>query len=177
MLKNLLTYRFAIFNAIMFGLLGLAMVKGWGGVVLAADVTYLSVAIAIIFTIVWASSAKNALRTSSDLDAVKRGWYLPMDAKVRRERIEHIREASNWLAYLGLIGTVVGFIMAFGVADVTSAASVEGVRSLVPQLMRGMDVAMYTTLVGAIASLWTQVNYRMIKTATEYLISHNSGHE
>ncbi len=65
--------------------------------------------------------------------------------------------AVNWLAEemltLGLIGTVVGLIMAFSGLDPSTSASVTGAKAMVETLVAGMGVALYTTLVGAVGYL------------------------
>ncbi len=65
--------------------------------------------------------------------------------------------AVNWIGEevltIGLIGTVVGLIMAFSGLDPSTSASVTGAKAMVEQLVAGMGVALYTTLVGAVGYL------------------------
>jgi hypothetical protein len=64
----------------------------------------------------------------------------------------------NWLAEemlsVGLIGTVVGFIIAFSGMDPTAALDAEGAKNLVAKLISGMGTALYTTLVGSVGYVW-----------------------
>ena len=59
---------------------------------------------------------------------------------------------------LGLIGNVVGFIIALQNIDTGSLGSAEGVQKVAASLLAGMGVAFCSTLVGAVAALWTSVN-------------------
>ena len=85
--------------------------------------------------------------------------------------ITHIRTIGNGLVVLGLIGTVIGFILVSSNVDADTAADVGQVGSLVSSLLHGMGVAFYTTLVGAVFSLWLSINYQILHTATANLIA------
>ncbi len=63
---------------------------------------------------------------------------------------------------LGLIGTVLGFIIALSGVDPQAVAEVHQVAPMVSQLIGGMSVALYTTLVGSVLSLWLIVNYHIL---------------
>ena len=67
---------------------------------------------------------------------------------------------------LGLIGTVIGFIIALSGVDVDLAADVNSVGPMIPTLIGGMSVALYTTLVGAILNIGLMVNYRLLLSGT-----------
>jgi len=68
-------------------------------------------------------------------------------------QITIVRHMANSLVFLGLVGTVIGFIVAlFGVdSKSVSGASAEG--PMVTKLILGMSIALYTTLVGAVLYL------------------------
>jgi len=71
-------------------------------------------------------------------------------------RWDDVRWIARTLVRLGLIGTVLGFVVALsGVALVSDAAAVSG---MVSKLILGMSIALYTTLVGAVCSLWLAFN-------------------
>jgi len=58
------------------------------------------------------------------------------------------------LVYLGLIGTVLGFVIALSGVDPERAGDIAAVGPMVGKLVEGLGVALYTTLVGAVATLW-----------------------
>lgn len=165
MLKNLLLYRLLIFN--MLGAAGLYMAwgLGWLEQIWEADASRISSVITVLFLLVLSSSLIQGWKVAKAMNAEKDGMLLyVMDAEKRLLKIAHIDRAAGWMTTLGLIGTVVGFIIAFMSIDMELIGSAEGVQQLAAQLVSGMGTALVTTLVGAIAGLWTEVNFKMIKT-------------
>ena len=86
-------------------------------------------------------------------------------------RIASIRHLANSLVFLGLIGTVIGFIIALSGIDPNAAADVDSIGPMVSTLISGMSVALYTTLVGAILNVWLMVNYRLLESGTVTLVT------
>jgi MotA/TolQ/ExbB proton channel family len=79
--------------------------------------------------------------------------------------------ASDALMKLGLLGTIVGFILMLAPVaglDVADHASVKGSMGLMSD---GMAVAMYTTLTGLIGSILVQTQYYMLDNATAKLFA------
>ncbi len=74
----------------------------------------------------------------------------------------HMERVEVWLVTLGLIGNVVGFIIALQNIDTGSLGSAEGVQKVAASLLAGMGVAFCSTLVGAVAALWTSINAWML---------------
>jgi biopolymer transport protein ExbB/TolQ len=70
------------------------------------------------------------------------------------------------LVILGLIGTVVGFIVALSGVDPEKAGDVQEIQPMVAVLIQGLSVALYTTLVGAILNVWLMTNYNILAGAT-----------
>ena len=73
---------------------------------------------------------------------------------------------ANSLVVLGLIGTVVGFIIALSGVDAGAATDASTVGTMVSTLIQGMAVALYTTLVGAVLHIWLMMNYQVLATGT-----------
>lgn len=79
--------------------------------------------------------------------------------------------ASDALIKLGLLGTIVGFILMLAPVaglDVADHASVKGSMGLMSD---GMAVAMYTTLTGLVGSILVQTQYYMLDTASAKLFA------
>lgn len=70
----------------------------------------------------------------------------------------HLERVEVWLVTLGLIGNVVGFIIALQHIDTSSLGTAEGVQKVAASLLAGMGVAFCSTLVGAVAALWISIN-------------------
>jgi len=77
------------------------------------------------------------------------GWYA-----IFRNRWDRVEFAAEQMPNLGLIGTVVGFIMALMSIDPAVAMTASGAQGLVTALISGMGVALYTTLVGSVGYIW-----------------------
>ena len=86
-------------------------------------------------------------------------------------RIAVIRTISNSLVVLGLIGTVIGFIIALTGIDANAVADIGAIAPMVSTLIQGMSVALYTTLVGAVFHVWLLVNYQVLATGTVNLVN------
>jgi biopolymer transport protein ExbB/TolQ len=92
-----------------------------------------------------------------------------------RMKIAHrtaiVRHIANSLVLLGLIGTVVGFIIALGGVDPQHASDVKAIAPMVSTLIQGMSTALYTTLVGSILNIWLMANHQILAGGTVKLIT------
>ena len=192
--RYLLVFRFTLFNLAAFALLGAAYVQGWPEIVLAADSTGLSVAIAAVFLGGLAICARKIWRISTELNCIRnfdprrRSWAATYLAEIAgREagsraitasalrvrlanRISVVRHIANSLVLLGLIGTVIGFVIALSGIDPSAVGDVHNLTPMVTNLLQGMSVALYTTLVGAVLNLWLTVNYHILAGGTVKLL-------
>ena len=193
--QYLLLLRFAAVNLVGFALLGGAYGQGWFGVVVAADSTGLSIAIFAAFLMGLAICTRKVWQTSVELNRAKAvdrrldgraGRYLAevegRDAGSRAlaasalrlklfSRIAVVRQTANTLVVLGLIGTVVGFIMALSGVRPEAAGDPSAIGPMVSTLIAGMSVALYTTLVGAVFNVWLSIAYHVLATGTVNLFT------
>jgi MotA/TolQ/ExbB proton channel family len=79
--------------------------------------------------------------------------------------------ASDGLMKLGLLGTIIGFILMLAPIAGLDAADRSSVRTSMGLMSDGMAVAMYTTLTGLIGSLLVQTQYYMLDEATAKLFA------
>jgi hypothetical protein len=77
--------------------------------------------------------------------------------------------ASDALMKLGLLGTIIGFILMLAPIAGLDAADRASVKSSMGLMSDGMAVAMYTTLTGLIGSILLQTQYYMLDEATAKL--------
>lgn len=193
--RYLLVARFALSNLVAIGLCLAAYLQGWLDGILTAHLRELSLLIFLVFVYGLVLCAGKLWQNSSDLNDIKvgapkensqAGKYLrhvkaagsesrAIQAGALRlrltERIVIVRHIANALIFLGLIGTVIGFIVALSGVDPAAAGEVENVKAMVSTLINGMSVALYTTLVGAVFYVWLIINYRLLVTGTVDLIS------
>ena len=86
-------------------------------------------------------------------------------------RVTHIRYIANSLVVLGLIGTVFGFIIALSGVDPDVASNPSAISPMVATLIEGMSVALYTTLVGSILSVWLGLSYQILSTGISNMVA------
>ena len=190
MRSYLLVLRFAAFNVAALALLVTIWLEGWIGLVVESDITRITSGIAVVFAIGWLMSAHRIFRCSRELNAAadpasavssRAMWYLEITGKTRPEargtiadclrsrlyaRIAVVRTIANTLVTLGLIGTVIGFIIALSGVNADAVADVGAIGPMISTLIEGMAVALYTTLVGAVFHVWLLVNYQLLATGT-----------
>ena len=193
--RYLLLLRFSLLNLFGFGLLGAAYAHGLVAQALIADRTYLTLVIFLVFLAGMGLSAFKVWQTSHELNSVRdfesgddspaARYLFPMsgaDANSRanlvgalRMKIAHrtavVRHIANSLVLLGLIGTVVGFIIALGGVDPEHASDVKAIAPMVSTLIQGMSTALYTTLVGAVFNVWLMANHQVLAGGTLKLIT------
>lgn len=79
-------------------------------------------------------------------------------AQLLGERTHGPHETAWWFAAatikLGLLGTVVGFIVMASQIGNMPSFDIDQVQNLLKKMTQGMAIALYTTLVGLIANLW-----------------------
>lgn len=189
MRSYLLLLRFTVLNLAALAIFFAAWLQGWVTLVLDADITHMSVIIAIVFVVGWIICTTKTLRCSREMNAVRDDegnvsrvrWYRDLIAAAQPEargaladclrsrlyaRISVVRTISNNLITLGLIGTVIGFIIALSGVDAQAIADVGTVAPMVSTLIKGMSVALVTTLVGSVFHVWLLMCYQVLATGT-----------
>jgi hypothetical protein len=79
--------------------------------------------------------------------------------------------ASDTLMKLGLLGTIIGFIIMLAPIAGLDAADKVAMKSSMGLMSDGMAVAMYTTLAGLIGSILIRIQYYMLDAATQRAFS------
>ena len=193
MYRYLLIFRFALLNAACFGVLGAAWLQGWLDAMLESSARLMCLGIFGVFLVGLVVCTLKTVRTSLELNQVRDGRPAPGsraaghldrfsggDAGERRVAADLLRfrmanyisivgHIANTLVFLGLIGTVIGFIVALSSVEPEVIGSVRQIAPMVSSLIEGMGIALYTTLVGAVLHVWLIVNHRMLATGTLHL--------
>ena len=72
----------------------------------------------------------------------------------------------QWIAThvvrIGLLGTVVGLIIAFSAARNGASAEAEQIKTMIADVVSGMYVSLYATLLGIGTNLWLKINLRLL---------------
>jgi hypothetical protein len=79
--------------------------------------------------------------------------------------------ASDTLMKLGLLGTIVGFIIMLAPLAGLDASDRTMLKSSMGLMTDGMAIAMYTTLTGLVGSILLRIQYYMLDTATARVFS------
>jgi hypothetical protein len=79
--------------------------------------------------------------------------------------------ASDTLMKLGLLGTIIGFIIMLAPIATLDAADKAGMKSSMGLMSDGMAIAMYTTLAGLVGSILVRIQYYMLDAATQRVFS------
>jgi len=193
--KYLLILRYSLINLVGLIFLFVLITQGYVTKAIKADITNMVIVILALFAVgfvlaayrtFWLSRelnysffkilpnhslAKEFLQSSKKLDASSRN-NLAASLRIKlSSKINYIKFMANTLVILGLIGTVIGFIIALSGVDGSVSSNPEEVSKMVSTLIQGMSVALYTTLVGSICSVWLNVCYQIMSTGANNLLS------
>ena len=193
--RYLLVARFVLVNMVATALLFATYLQGWLDGLLSAHLVELSYFISVVFVYglilcgikVWRYSVElNDLKAGTPRPDSRTGRFISQTENAKPESrtiqaealrlkltdgIVDVRHIANALVLLGLIGTVIGFIIALSGVNPAEAKSADAVAGIVTTLINGMSVALYTTLVGAVLHIWLIVNYRILTSGTVDLIA------
>lgn len=146
---------------------GAAWHRGWIDLLAASDPTFMTqgIAAAAVWGLLLASWKHMRLR--SGLAAMNREQVAVYIAGVK-----HLAVA---LVLAGLIGTVIGFVMALQGVDPRTAGDVSAMTGMVATLIQGMSIALYTTLAGSVGSLVLMLAYRflLVRPAVDMLAARD----
>ncbi len=180
-MKNpgLLFARWLAFNVMGFAALMVAWHQGWLAMVIAADITGIVWLIAALFLWGLGVCGWRTAQVSREIDFIKErpGRMKPIGDTLKvyelrlAARILVIRRIASTLVMLGLIGTVVGFIIALSGVSPDVVGNPAAVGPMVANLITGLGIALYTTLVGAVAHLWLMATYHMLRRGTATLLA------
>ena len=193
--KYLLILRYSLINLVGLIFLFVLITQGYVTKAIKADITNMVIVILTLFAVgfilaayrtFWLSRelnysfykilpnhslAKEFLQSSKKLDASSRN-NLAASLRIKlSSKINYIKFMANTLVILGLIGTVIGFIIALSGVDSSVSSNPEEGSKMVSTLIQGMSVALYTTLVGSICSVWLNICYQIMSTGANNLLS------
>ena len=195
MYRYLLISRFALVNIVAGALLIAAYLQGWLDGLVTVNLREMLAVIFLVFLyglvhcgiMIWrynvelndvaqgepsaSSFAGKYLRQIEGVGSDSRSMLLGALRLKLTNKIVVVRNVANALILLGLIGTVIGFIIALSGVDPKAAAQVENVAKMISTLISGMSIAPYTTLVGSVLYVWLIVNYGILTSGTVNLIA------
>lgn len=136
-----------VFNA---GIIALVLAEYFYGLtefLLASDVTYLSFAIIVIAVLFGISVLIGFSNMKSPGAENSTHWF-----------------ASDVVLNLGMMGTLIGFLIVLGQAfEGIDPSSIDSMTTAITVLATGMSTALTTTLVGLISSVWMKLQLVIIE--------------
>ncbi|TIX28817.1 hypothetical protein [Mesorhizobium sp.] len=165
MLSNLLLYRITVFNACILAGLVWAFLQGRVQVLFANETTGIGYGMVVVFLVAMVGFAQRVIKTTAALNEVKAGKWV--DARKFKIKNSFVAAVSVWLVTLGLIGNITGFSQA--VEGLNLSGGPDAAMHAISEMIDGMKVAFYTTLIGTGLGLWLAVNGHILRTATALL--------
>lgn len=194
--RYLLLLRFLLINLTGFGLLFAAWMQGWIAQILAADDTHICKLIFCLFLVGLLWSGQKVWLLSRELNSLQSGpgagpskvadfmtgisgrsghTRLALASTLRLKlahRIAPIRQIASMLVLLGLIGTIIGFVIALSGVNQDAVSDPTAIGPMVATLLHGMAMALFKTLVGSVLNLWLMVDYRLLEGGAVHVIAH-----
>jgi MotA/TolQ/ExbB proton channel family len=143
------------------------LTHGWWRALVEGDPSGISVGIVVLTVVTTGWCGRRAWRLQQEAEpgaAWRRAYAAELQgtpevaAQLLSERTHGAHETAWWFAAaaikLGLLGTVVGFIVMATQIGRVASFDLDQVQNLLKQMTQGMAIALYTTLVGLVANLW-----------------------
>lgn len=191
----LLILRFALLNLTCLALVGAVWAQGWLDEMIATDSYHLIKINIAVFIVGLAMCGARIFKLSAELNQLKAetpaagsrtaayleqtkgvdsGSRLLLAESLKMRlgvRLGSIRHIANSIVLIGLVGTVIGFIIALSGVDAAAATDAGAITPMVSTLLFGMAIALYKTLVGSVLNIWLMMDYRLLESGTVHLVT------
>jgi hypothetical protein len=81
---------------------------------------------------------------------------------VFRRRWNDVQWLATHVVRVGLLGPVIGLIIAFAAAKTGGSADPSEIKPMISAVVEGMYVSLYATLLGIATNLWLKINLRLL---------------
>ena len=78
---------------------------------------------------------------------------------------------ADLMLKLGILGTVIGFIIMLGSLSNLNSVDITVMQTLLAEMSGGMKVALFTTLAGMLAGILLNIKYNIVDWAVDHLIN------
>jgi hypothetical protein len=78
------------------------------------------------------------------------------------QRWRDVQWIATHVVRIGLLGTVVGLIIAFSAAAGGDSSDPNAIKPMIASVVSGMYVSLYATLLGIATNLWLKINLRVL---------------
>jgi hypothetical protein len=196
--RSLLILRFAVLNLVGFALLAAVWLQGWLQPLFEAEsLTHMCKLIFLVFLVGLWRAFREVRRLSFELNQLA-AYPAGEPSRVRdfmtatcgtdaagratlggamrlrlAQKIAPVRHTASRLVLLGIIGTILGFIIAlYSGVDPSAARDLDAVGPMVAGVLQGIGMAFFKTLTGSVLNLWLMANYRLLEEGTVHLLTH-----
>ena len=164
MIRHTLFLKWWLFMSLVLASLLYIASEGLLSLVWEKDITKLSFLLLAIFSAMSGWCGYKTWTLSKFLDNGQTEDYLV-------EKIEHLMEVgwftSDLCLSIGMMGTVIGFIMMLSGFAAVDVANMTTVQDLIKGLGVGMSTALYTTLTGLVCSSLLKIQYFNLSQALD----------
>ena len=195
--------QFVLVNVVSLALCAAAWLEGWLTSAFIGVSLWLCLIIVAAFVYGLALCGLRLWQTGREIDDLHAGavapasraaWYLAQlrgagsdargtAAQLLRLQLAQapgsVRHIAGLLVLMGLVGTVIGFIVALSGVDPQKVPTVDNVAPMVARLISGMSIALYTTLIGSVLHLWLMICQRILASSALALylriVEHGEG--
>ena len=78
---------------------------------------------------------------------------------------------ADLMLKLGLLGTVIGFIIMLGSLSNLNSVDITVMQTLLAEMSSGMKVALYTTFTGMLAGITLNIKFNLLDWAVDHLLN------
>lgn len=173
-MKNLLLYKLILFNVLLVAWgLGTAGVTDRITQTFGADTTGISYLILAFLGATFVGAMGYAWIINKASNKYARGEN---DGQIWGDMwlddIDWIAYSGAWMLFLGLIGTLMGLQISLEGVNTGNLSNLEGIKALAVKMVQGLRIEISTTIIGAAACLWTEMNYVIIRHTANHVARH-----
>jgi hypothetical protein len=103
-------------------------------------------------------------------DSDRQGLIEVLDTRIR-SRYAFGFIVADLMLKLGILGTVIGFIIMLGSLSNLNSVDITVMQTLLVEMSGGMKVALFTTLAGMLAGIVLNVKYNLLDWAVDHLMN------
>ena len=163
--KHVIVLRFILLNLLALALVAAVWERGWLNGMIGTDVYHLVKLNCAIFAVGLALCGHRIMQVSDDLNRPYKYGASGVEALKLRSalRLGAVRHVAHTIVLVGLIGTIIGFIIALSGVNAQAATDPHAIAPMISTLLLGMAIALYKTLVGSVLNVWLMANYRILE--------------
>ncbi len=168
--RHLLLSKYCILNASAAGLVGAAYAHGYLDSIIATDSTHMCALIAGLAVAGVALAGRKAVWLGREIEGApgSKAAARPSGDVYRvqlTQRLAWVRYLANLQVLLGLLGTVLGMRVALLGVDPSTVGDASAIGPMVATLVSGLGLAIDTTIVGTVGSVWLGLNRMLLDSA------------